>query len=47
MKTKKCGDCGETKNLNDFYVRCDNGKPRNTCKDCQYRKSITNKNRKK
>ena len=47
METKKCGVCGETKNLNDFYVRCDNGEPRNTCKVCQREKEAANKKRKK
>ena len=48
-KTKRCGSCGEMKNINDFWVRSDNGKPRNTCKDCQKEKEIENnqsKNRK-
>ena len=47
METKKCGACRKTKSLNDFYVRCDNGEPRNTCKDCQREKAVVNKKRKR
>lgn len=35
MKTKICIRCGIRKNIDDFWVRSDNGKPRNTCKLCQ------------
>lgn len=42
-KTKKCGSCGKIKKLDDFWIRSDNKKPRNTCKDCQRKKAADNK----
>jgi len=35
MKTKICGICKKEKSIDDFWKRSDNGKHRNTCKDCQ------------
>lgn len=40
---KTCGKCGERKLISDFWVRSDNGKPRNTCKDCQRAQAKKNK----
>lgn len=33
MITKRCGKCGETKTLSDFYTRSD-GRPQSACKVC-------------
>lgn len=36
IKEKKvCGVCKEEKSISEFWTRSDNGKARNTCKDCQ------------
>lgn len=35
MITKKCtGLCGQIKNIDEFFVRADNGKPNGRCKKC-------------
>ena len=43
METKICGVCKKEKKLDDFWIRSDNGKHRNTCKECQRKQSLNRK----
>ena len=46
METKTCNKCGTEKDIDEFELRKDTGKYRNTCKECrrQYCKNWHNNN---
>jgi len=46
MATKKCNVCGKRKDVKKFWVRSDNGKVRNTCKECQRLQAKINREKK-
>lgn len=46
MIQKQCIVCVKTKPISNFYKRSDNGKYRNTCKDCQNKQAVANKKQK-
>lgn len=39
----QCRSCGVDKDISEFYIRTDNGKPRSHCRSCHHNDSLTRK----